>query len=52
MNSVIDANTNLVEDVHGRKDEPGILMQCLDDIATNSTSFAQKLGLPIHSNTK
>ena len=52
MNSVIDANTNLLEDVLKRKDESGILMQCLDDIATSSSSLARKLGLPSHSNTK
>ena len=52
MNSVIDANTNLVEDVLKRKDESGILMQCLDDIAASSSSLAQELGLPSHSNTK
>ena len=52
MNSVIDANTNLVEDVLKRKDESTILMQCLDDIVASSSSLARELGLPSHSNTK
>ena len=52
MNSVIDANTKLVEDAFKRKEESGILMQCLNDIAISSTSLAQELGLPSHTNTK
>ena len=50
MNSVIEANTKLVEDTLARKDS--ILLQCLDDIAISSMQLAQQFGLPTHSNNK